>query len=208
MTPLLVALAAAEPIVGVALRPLSRADLLIVASDGDSGVGVGEEDGVVRPSLDAFAGAWAGRFGVVGSLGVAAVATVSRSGDALRRETIGVVRPSVAGRWSITPRDATGPHVFPFLALHGDVPWASDRSDAFNDDEADAAQDGARETRFRLAGGGGSAGFGVEIDVGAHARIGGTWEVRLHRGGARSSTAASVTTTTRSDVALLATFHW
>lgn len=200
------ALCAAEPIAGVVVRPFSRADLVWVDENRTSGEGVGEFDGVVRPGIQAYFGAWTGRrIGIVGSLGVAHLSTRTFIGDTVARRAHTVVRPQIDGRYRLRTDQ---PEVWTSASLHVDIPSAIDRSDAFTDDEQQAADDAARGTRARLGGVGGALGVGVEAQLHPLLSVGLQARLQLHRGTLRDTTAVTASTYISTDTGLLFTIRW
>lgn len=206
MIVLLLALAQAEPIAGLTLRPFSRADLVWVEEDRTSGETVGEFDGVVRPAVQPFAGLWfTPRTGAVASLGIAHQSSTTRVGGDVTRRSHTVVRPEIAFRYALRP---ASPRVWTDASLYMDLPAASDRSTTYSEDEQDSANDAAANTRARLFGIGGSLGLASEVDLSDLLSVGFAWRVGLHRGNLRSTTAVSSSTWLATDASLLFTFHW
>ncbi len=201
--------ALAEPIVGVAWHPLSRADLVAVSEDRTSGVGVGEFDGTVRPSFQLFGGAWSrGRVGVVGSLGTARLSTTTFLGETVQGRSWTVIRPSVELRVRLLARERRGPKPWAFASTYVDAPIVTDTSNAYSEEEQDAADTRIREETARLGGVGGQLGLGAEIDVTDELSVGLQWGVGVHRGVLRDTAAVSVSTWLATDGALLVTLHW
>ena len=164
MIPLLIALAsAADPMAGAVVRPFSRADLVWVEENRTSGEGVSEFDGVVVPVVQPFVGAWFGRVGWLGSLGVARISTSTYVGDTISRRQQTVVRPSTEVRYAFR---TASPRLWSAASFHVTIPSASDRSNAYTDEEQDAADVSSRNTRARLGGAGGAIGVGAELDPG------------------------------------------
>jgi hypothetical protein len=212
---LLATLVLAAPVAGLELRPLSRGDLAWVAEDRTSGVAVGEWDGFVRPSVQAFAGAWTrGRVGAVGTLGIARLATSTWSGEEVSRRAWMVVRPGAELRLRVgplpDPTDARPRSPRPWLlaSAWGDIPAATDRSTSYTAEEQEAATASAAEERARLGGLGAAAGAAVELPIAEGLSLGARWAVGVHRGVLRSTAAVSVSTWTVADAALLLSFEW
>lgn len=170
----------AVPVAGLEWRPLGRADLAWVAEDRTSGTGVGEFDGSVRPALSAWFGLWVSdRTALVGSLGVARRTTTTWTEDpegerVYRSRHWGVIRPELGLR--IAPwRWTKNPSPFVQVGAYGDVPSARDVSNAYTEEEQEAADATAAAERARLGGLGVRAGVGVEVAVGHGVRIGGMY---------------------------------
>lgn len=207
MIALLLSLAlGAEPFAGAVVRPFSRADLVWVEEGRISGEGVGEFDGVVRPAIQPFVGAWFGpRVGLLGSVGVASLSTRSLVGDDVSRRSHTVVRPSVDLRVALRTEN---PRVWSAASLHADIPSAVDRSTAYTDEEQEAADVAAQNTRYRLGGVGGALGAGVDVSILPALSLGIQYRLELHRGSLRNTTAVTTSTWLASDASLLLTVHW
>jgi hypothetical protein len=200
---------AATPIAGVAWTPLSRSDLVWVDESRTSGVAVGEFDGVVRPALAAFGGAWiSNRVGLVGSLGVARLQSTTWSGDTWRQRHWGVFRPEVDLRISLTGRAVGRPSPWLFLGLYGDIPSARDTSNGYSEVEQDAADEDAWAERARLGGIGGRLGAGVDYRLREGLALGATWSLGYHRGFLQTSDMSVVSSWLATEAALLLTFEW
>jgi hypothetical protein len=199
---------AATPFAGLEWRPLSRADLAWVAEDRTSGDAVGEFDGVVRPALQAFGGAWlSDRVGLAGSLGVARLTTTSWTGETARQRHWGVIRPELDLRVALTKRS---PHPLPWLLLgfDGDIPSARDVSDGYTADEQAAADRDAQTERLRLGGFGGRLGAGVDARVAPGVSVGACFDLAGHFGVLRSEDASTVSSWLATGAAVLVTFDW
>ena len=206
MIALLIALATPAPFAGAVFRPFSRADLVWVAEDRTSGEGVGEFDGIVRPGIQPYVGAWFGkRVAVLGSVGLAHLSTSTYVGNTVSRRNHTVVRPSAELRIALR---STSPRVWTAASLHADIPTAGDRSDSYTPEEQDAADLPASYTRARLGGGGGALGMGVELDIIPELSVGLQYRLELHRGTIRNTAAVTTSTWLASDAGLLVTLHW
>lgn len=213
---LLAAPASAEPstdaptaTLGLAWRPLSRADLMWTADGRTSGVAVGEFDGVVAPDLRPFAGVWlAGRWGLLGGLGFARLDATTWTGDTFRQRVWAVLRPELEARWTFWDRRDTRPTPFLLLAGYGDVPFARDTSNTFTEEEQDAADENATLERARLGGFGLRAGLGVDHELVDHLRVGFVTAFRWHQGVLRTSEATTTSSWMAVDAAITVAFEW
>ncbi len=207
MIALLLSLAlGAEPFAGAAIRPFSRADLVWVQEGRGSGEGVGEFDGVVRPGLQPYVGAWFGpRIGLLGSVGIASLSTSTFVGDNISRRSHSVVRPSIDLRVAVRPQN---PRVWTLASFHADIPSAVDRSTVYTEEEQEAADVAVRNTRSRLGGVGGALGAGVDVSLVPALSVGIQYRLELHRGSLRNTTAVTTSTWLASDASLLFTVHW
>jgi len=184
---------AGTPLFDLELRPFSRADLVAVSDGRTSGTGVGEYDGTVAPGFGAAGGAWLGRVGLVGRLGVAFRSHWSPDGgDTVR--SVGVIRPEFEVRVAFADRKRFRPLPYLPMAVFGDIPIATDRSRAYTEEEQDAAKDAATAMRAQLGGVGFRSGFGVDLPLAAGVHVGGSFDigVAVHPGDVGSSTATTV----------------
>ncbi len=207
MIALLLSLAfGADPFAGAAIRPFTRADLVWVQEGRTSGEGVGEFDGVVRPGIQPYVGAWFGpRIGLLGSVGLASLSTSSFVGDNVSRRSHSVVRPSIDLRVALRPES---PRVWTVASLHADIPSAVDRSTVYTREEQEAADIAARNTRSSLGGVGGALGAGADVSLLPALSVGIQYRLELHRGSLRNTTAVTTSTWLASDASLLLTVHW
>jgi hypothetical protein len=213
MLPLLLALSAhaapATPFVGVAWRPLSRADLVWVDEGRTSGTAVGEFDGAVRPLLDAFAGVWFNRYiGLQAGIGVARATSTSRVGEGYRQRHQGVVRPSFDLRFGWMEPAVRRPTPWFLLGVYGNIPSARDVSDAYTPDEQAAADATAATERARLGGVGGRVGAGVDYRVLPGLSIGALLTVGVHRAAYTGGDERFTTIWVATEAAFLLTFEW
>ena len=200
---------AATPIAGVSWTPLSRSDLVWVDEGRTSGVAVGEFDGVARPALAAFGGAWVSeRVGVVGSLGVARLQSTTWTGDTWRQRHWGVVRPEIDLRIALSTREVGRPAPWLFLGLYGDIPSARDVSNGYNEAEQEDADEDAWVERVRLGGLGGRLGAGVDYRLRDGLALGATWAVGYHRGFLQSTDTKVVSSWLATEASLLLSFEW
>ena len=200
---------AAVPFAGVEFRPLSRQDLVWVEEGRTSGTAVGAQDGVVRPNLGAFGGAWFSRFvGVAGSVGVARRTVSTRVDDVYRQRHQGVVRLGVDLRIGWLEPELRKPIPWFMLGLHGDIPSARDVSNGFTAEEQDAADRAAATTRYRLGGVGGRVGMGLDYRILPGLAIGAVASLGLHRSFYLGGEDTPTTLWLASDVGLLLTFEW
>lgn len=147
--------ASPRPLAGATFNPISRGDLSWIAQDRTSGTPVGEFDGIVRPALDPYAGAWlTPRWALVAGLGVARVTVMSRADNVTRQRHWGVVRPAL-DVWLVPGKREVRLASFGVLAGgYGDIPSARDTSDGYTLDERRIADEDAAAERARLGGGG------------------------------------------------------
>ncbi len=200
---------ALTPIAGVEWTPLSTADLVWVDGERTSGVLVGEFDGLARPDLQAFGGAWLSeRLGVVLTLGVARLQSTTWVNDTWRQRHWGVVRPGVDTRLSLTRRDVGHPALWLDLGLHGDIPSARDVSNGYTEDEQAAADEDAWVERARLGGFGGHLGAGVDYRLREGIAVGARYALTYHRGVLQTSETAVVSSLLSSSAALTLSFEW
>jgi hypothetical protein len=200
---------AATPLAGVRFTPFSRADLVWVDEERTSGTAVGEWDGIVRPSLSAFAGAWFGeRFALTGGLGVARLTSTTWSGEVWRQRHWGVARPSIEARIGLGARRLRRPVPFVLLGVHGDIPSARDTSNGYTQAEQDAADENAYAERVRLGGLGGRLGAGVDFRVVDGLAVGASYAIEGHWGVLRSDDLSTVSSWIASETAFLLLFEW
>lgn len=199
---------AADPFAGLEFAPFSRADLTWVDEERTSGTGVGEFDGVVAPSLTAFGGAWLGRFGLSGALGIARLQSTTWTGEVYRQRHWGVLRPSIDARWALTERALARPVPWLLVGAHGDVPSARDVSNGYTTEEQEAADVAAYEERLRLGGFGGRAGAGVDLRLREGLAIGALYAIEGHWGVIETDDASVVSSWVGSRAALLLQFEW
>lgn len=172
----LLSLAAAAPVVGVDVVPLSRADLAWAQSDQLTGTWVGEFDGLIRPPLTPYVGLHGRKnpknLWVLGLSGARTVNTVW-SLDQRRRIAVTGIRPAVDLQHDVVGERAPGlPTVWVGAGLYGVIPIARDTSPSYGEEEQQAAREGARAVAMQVGGIGGRAGVGVDY----------TWTDRLSLG--------------------------
>lgn len=186
--------AAATPVVGLDWTPLSRGDLVWSGSEQLSGELVGEFDGLIRPAATAYAGVQGAQNAVFGGLGYAQITSVEWTGDGYRKTSAGGVRPSVDYQRHLTERAVGAANPWIGGGLYGVIPFASDRSDAYTPDEQDEADLAAEDTRGRIGGIGGRAGFGGEYRLSEGLTVGARyhWTLFYTRSGTADSYAASI----------------
>jgi hypothetical protein len=200
---------AATPFIGLEWRPLSRQDLVWVDEGRTSGVLVGEFDGAVRPVFSAFGGAWFNRYvGLSLGLGVAQLSSTTRVEDTYRQRQWGVVRPQLDLRFGWLDRRLRFPIPWFMLGAHGDIPSARDVSNAYTDDEQEAADSAAEVERIRLGGVGGRAGLGVDYMMLPGLSLGLTFSVGVHASTYVGPDEGFTTLWVSTDGALLLTFEW
>jgi hypothetical protein len=201
--------AAATPVAGLEIRPLSRADLSWIGDERGSGVAVGEFDGVVRPGLQPYGGAWMGpHWGLFGSLGIARLTTTSWAGDTWRQVHWGVIRPEIDLRYGFMARELRRPVLWAFAGAYGDIPSARDASNGFTEEEQNAADQDALEERLRLGGVGGRIGAGVDYRVLPGLILGADFDVGGHFGVLRGSDSSTVSSWIATQGALVIAFEW
>ena len=200
---------AGTPMAGLEWRPIARSDLVWVADDRATGTAVGEGDGVVRPNLQAFAGAWVSeRVGLTGTLGLARLTATTFQGETWINRHRGVIRPGVDLRVSLLRRSDDRPRPLVLVGLYGDIPSARIASEGFDAEEEEQADLDAAVDRARLGGVGARVGLGADLRVHEHVAVGFLWSTRLHRAVLRTSEASTVTAWLSSEAALTVAFEW
>lgn len=200
---------AATPYFGLEWRPLSRQDLVWVDEGRTSGTAVGAFDGTTRPVLSAFGGAWVNPwFGVHAGLGLAQIVSTSQADDVYVQRQIGVVRPSLDLRFGWMAQRLHRPTPWFLLGGWVDVPTVRDVSNGYTDEEQDAADLSADEDRYRLQGGGGRVGFGVDYRLLPGLLLGAQISVGLQRTAMVGDNDATVSLWISTEAALLLTFEW
>ena len=200
---------AATPFAGATFSPLSRADLTWVGDAKTSGVEVGEFDGFVHPTLQAFGGAWfSRRWGLEGSLGLARLTSTTWTGDTWRQRSWGVFRPEVDGLLALGRRIPMRPAFSFVLGLDVDVPSARDTSNEYTTDEQKLADDNAYADRLRLGGVGGVAGGDVDFWFTDGIALGVRWTVDAQFGILKTSESSTISSWVTSDAAFTVTFAW
>jgi hypothetical protein len=203
------AVAGPIPVFGVDWAPLSRSDLTMVEDGRTSGLGVGEFDGLVRPSLSTYGGAWFGpRVGLMGTLGIARLQSTTWTGDVYEARHWGVVRPGVDLRVGLTRRIAARPTPWVVAGVYGDIPSARDVSNGYDDDEQAAADTAAYEDRLRLGGFGARLGVGAEIRPVPYVSLGLSFVGEAHWGVIRSAEAGVLSSLVSTRTSLLVAFEW
>lgn len=194
---------------GVEWRPLSRQDLVWVDENRTSGTAVGEFDGVVKPVLSAFGGAWFNRYvGLSAGLGVAQSVSDSATEDSKQQHSWSVVRPSLDVRlgWMV-PRERF-PVPWFLIGVYGDIPTVVDRSLQYTEEEQAAADSSAQSDKYRLGGVGGRAGAGVDYRVLPYLAIGAQFDVGLHRATYTGGDTRFTTLWVSTEASILLTFEW
>ncbi len=200
---------AATPMAGLEWRPLSRADLMWIDDQRTSGLSVGEFDGIARPSLQFFAGAWTGsRVAVLGSLGVARLQNTTLVDDVYRQRHWSVVRPAVETRLAFVDVVQSKPIPWLLIGLYGDIPSVRDVSNGYTKEEQEAADELAGTERARLGGMGFRTGFGVDLRLAPGVVIGGQYAIALHRAVFQADDADAVTSWVAGEASLLLAFEW
>jgi hypothetical protein len=200
---------AAVPYVGVEWRPLSRADLTWVDEGDTSGLLVGASDGIVRPLLQAYGGAWVtDHVGVQGGLGLARLQTTTWEEDTFSQRHWGVLRPSGDVRVSMLSRTDPRPVPWAFLGAHLDIPSARDVSNGYTPEEDVAAQQISTAERRRLGGIGGRAGLGVDLALRPELRVGLQWGVDWQRSLFLADDPGTASSFVAGEAAVLLEVHW
>lgn len=203
------AYAAPRGFAGLEWRPLSRQDLVWVDEDRTSGTSVGEFDGTVRPVLGAFGGLWVNRFvGLSFGLTYAQLDRSSRTEESRRLTRVSVLRPSLDLRFGWMEPLHHRPVPWVLVGLYGDIPAARDVSTAYTQEEQEAADDVAADSRYRLGGIGGRVGLGLDYRLLPGLMIGGQVSVGLHRAGYTGGDTRFATVFLATEAALLLTFEW
>ncbi len=200
---------AAEPVLGLEWRPLSRADLVWLEDGRSSGTGVSEHDGLLNHGLRPFAGAWLSpRWGLFGSLSVARLSTTTWVDDVWRTRSWTVVRPALDARFLFTEAGKTGPRAWALAGASGDLPAVRDRSNGFSESEAEAAASGAYLDQARLGGVGARLGVGAELEVTPGLSLGAQWTLDWHSGVLRSAEVSASARLLTTQGALLLSYGW
>lgn len=200
---------AATPYVGVEWRPLSRGDLTWVDEGDTTGLVVGGLDGIARPQLLAYGGAWlTDHVGAQASLGVARLQTTTWVGDVFTQRHWGVVRPGVDLRVSALERSDPRPIPWMLLGAHVDVPSARDTSNGYTGDESVAAQETATADRRRLGALGGRLGAGVDVALRPELRVGLQYALDWQRSLFADADPATISSWLSAEAALLVEIHW
>jgi hypothetical protein len=194
-----------EPVLGIDFAPLSRADLVWVDENRTSGTGVGEWDGLLRGSLRPWGG-WRGEhWDALGSVGVAAISTTTRTEGTSRLQVLGGLRLGVDFQRHIA---ATSLDPWAGVGAYGVIPLALDSSDSFSEAEAENAAAETAVDRARIGGFGARFGGGVGIPVGEALTLGAASHLVWHGAvsftdaGSNFSTLTWMETVLRADVVL------
>ncbi len=198
---------AAEPVLGIDWVPFGRADLVWVDEERTSGTGVGEFDGLLRPSLTPYGGLDLGRTTLVVGLGVALERTTTWTAESRRSVSAGGIRPSVDLQRHLGPDEE---RVRPWIGggLYGTLPIARDVSTAYTDEEAEDAAEGATATRFRIAGAGLRLGLGAEMSPVENLDIGFRAHLVGHNGWSRTEDQVSWSSLVYGEAGLRLQFRW
>ncbi len=198
---------AADFLLGADYVPMGRADLVWVDEDRTSGTGVGEFDGLLRPSLTVYGGLSTGRHTFLLGLGVALERTTTWTADSRRTVSAGGFRPSVDYQRALRDRlDRVRPWIG--AGLYGTVPIARDASNAYTEEEAEAASEGARGTRHRIGSAGGRAGLGADATLIEGIDVGFRLHVNVHNGWAVSEDEVAWSTLAYGEAALRLQVRW
>ena len=158
----LIASTHANPVFGVDFVPFGRADLLWVDSEQPTGTFVGEFDGLLNPPLTAYGGLQKEKRTWLFALSAARTSNTNWTAEQRRKVTVAGVRPAVDLQHHLVPRDE--PATFWVGAgVYGVIPIARDVSDAYGEEEEEAAREGSRELMARVGGVGGRVGVGAEV---------------------------------------------
>ena len=155
----------AEPMAGLEWVPAGRADSAWIEGEQLSGTLVAEGDGWIDPSLSAWFGHRMDRLALVGSLGLAAINTVTLTASGedqvdRSRMLLMAVRPGADLRFYLG--EPAPVEAWVGGGLYGVVPVVSYTSDTFTEDEQAAYDELAEEDRARILSGGGRVFFGAE----------------------------------------------
>ena len=197
------------PTAGVEWTPFSRADAAWVSEERTSGTAVGEFDGIVRPQLNPFVGAWIdNRWGLTASLGIGRLQQTTWADEIFLQRHWLVVRPSLDMRVALIKRDRTVPIPWVLVGAHGDIPSAAERSNGFTEEELENAELNGQIERAKLGGFGARVGLGVDYGIQKHIRIGlqgyGLW----HRTVFRSSETQQVSSWIGTQASFIIAFEW
>lgn len=205
---LLVSLQArADALVGVDWVPFDRGDLAWVEDGELSGTLVGENDGLLVPSLTAWGG-WADRHNaaLVGLAG-ARVLTTTTSGSSVTGSVVAALRPSVDYRRYLLPREPGHATCWVQAGGYGDIPAAKTWAEVSSDAEQEALDAADAETKARIGGWGLRAGGGASVAWDNGLSVGARYLGVFHRSSLVSDDGSRTTSTlTRGEVALELSF--
>ncbi len=200
---------AGRPFFGLEIKPLSRRDLVWVEEDRTSGTAVGEFDGTGTSVLSAFGGGWFNRYvGLQGSLGVALTQQRTDAGEVTRQRTIAVLRPALDVRLGWAEPKLRRPLPWVLVGGYGDIPISADVSNGYSEEEQAAADEAVLNERYRLGGGGGRVGFGVDLEVIQGLALGMVATIGLHRSGYAGGDPDFASLWLATDASLLLTYLW
>lgn len=210
MLPLLCAASwAATPYLGVEWRPLSRGDLTWVDEGDTSGLAVGGLDGIARPQLMAYGGAWfSEHVGAHAALGIARLQTTTWVEDVYVQRHWGVVRPAFDVRIALLPRSDPRPSPWVFIGTHIDLPSSRDTSNGYSDEEEVQANRTATLDRLRLGAIGGRLGFGADLALTPALHLGLQTAVDWQRSLFATQDPSVATSWVSAEAALLLELHW
>ncbi len=188
-------------LLGLDLVPYGRGDLLWVTEDRDSDVLVGEFDGVLRPPLTAYGGGRTERTALLGSFGLARIATASRGDGGTARQAVGAFRPGLDVQRYLGVEEH-GPVAWLGGGIYGVIPTAVEVSDLYAESETqDAAADSA-DLRARIGGVGLRAGVGGDYRFAGGLTLGLRYHLVGHRARALTSDTITVSTLTYGEAGL------
>jgi hypothetical protein len=197
---LLASPAMAEPIVAVDYVPFSRADLVWLEESRTSGTGVGEFDGLIKPSLTPWVGVRGAHWTGMGTLGAARIATVTTNSTGRHISSNAGVRLGASlqrnlGEWE-TAQAWIG------MGAWGVIPFSKDRNDAYSEAQAAEADFNSSTNRARIGGMGARAGGGVDFPLLPAAQIGFHTHLVAHTGVSFTETSTQYSVLTWVETAL------
>ncbi len=164
---------------------------------------------IIRPSLSAFAGfAASEHLRLSAALGVARSQSSTWLEGGSQQLHLGVVRPSLDARLSLSA--PTEGELVPWLmlGLHANLPSARNVSSTHSDEEQDLADQIATEKRSQLAGYGGRLGLGCQWPVNPGVGIGASYAIEAHFSPSTTEEERTLSTWTGSYASLLLFLSW
>jgi len=198
----LLPLAHADGFFGVNHVPAGRADQVAIEDGQTSGTGVGEFDGLLSPPLTAWGGVINERSAWLGGVSVAWRSSTSWAEEQRTTSRRGGVRLSIDHRTYLVSPDPYSVSPWIQVGVYGIVPFASEYSDAWSDDEALAMAAVAAEERSRIGGAGLRLGSGVAINLKHGLSLGARALVIVHQGWEFDESGQSASTAVRTEPAL------
>jgi len=164
---------------------------------------------IIRPGLTAFAGVAAtDRLRFSGALGVARSQNSTWMDGGSEQLHLGVVRPSLDARLSLSSPAEDELLPWLMLGLHANLPSARNISSTHNDEEQELADQIATEKRSQLTGYGGRLGLGCEWPISPTLGIGASYAIEAHFSPSKTEEERALSTWTGSYASLLLFLSW